>query len=228
MKIIAEIGSNHLGRFESGKKVIDEFNNIGCNLMKMQLWKADDLYKNTDIYLETQRLELKYDLAKQFYDYCKDKGIELFFSVFNEEAVDFCEDIGVKYYKVAARVDDENLLRKIGETEKDTFISFDNNLNGKKSLKIRKNFFEESKVIPLYTVSEYPPQPKSFDINSLKSAILMGGGYSNHYQSPLYCMLAKQLCASYIEIHIRLKSLPDTPDSVCSWDLDKLKRFIGD
>ena len=123
-EIICDIGSNHMGKIEIGKKLIDECNKNGCSAIKMQLWNADDLYKNTPIYETTKKLELDFDKAKILFEYAKKKNIDLFFSVFYPEAVDFCETLGVKYYKIAARsINDYKLLEYVADTDKPIFIN---------------------------------------------------------------------------------------------------------
>jgi len=232
-KIIVELGSNHMNSIDIGKDLLDTCKVLGCTMVKMQLWKADDLYKDTPIYEQTKKLELGYDLAKYFFDYAKSIGVDLFFSVFNQEAVDFCEKIGVKYYKIAARsTNDYDLVKKIARTNKKTFVSFSkkhNNINF--DIHIIERIFSECStllnMIPLYSISEYPPKPEEFDILMLQDIIDdNNGGYSNHYLSIYPCIIASSLGASYIEIHVMSKLFPESPDKVCSWDFEKLDKFI--
>ena len=127
-KVIGEIGSNHMGKYSIGKQLIDMCIENNIKYIKLQLWKADDLYKDTPLYETTKKLELKYGLATRLFDYAIDNKLELFFSVFNTEAIIFCEELGVKYYKIAFRYnEDYRILEKVSATDKPTFISFKDN-----------------------------------------------------------------------------------------------------
>ena len=228
MKIIAEIGSNHCGDFETGKELIDELKDLGVTHIKMQLWKADDLYKGTDIYETAKRLELSYELAEKFFNYSKSIGVELFFSVFYVDAVYFCERIGVKYYKIAARsINDTELIDKIFDTGKPVFVSF----SQKYGDPINDYNRYSSKFVdmyPLYTISEYPAKLKDFRPGILKFMCEHRGGYSNHcleYTTAFYNLVYG---GDWLEVHVMLDNQDDSPDKVCSWTISKLKSFLED
>lgn len=225
-KFVGEIGSNHMRKFQIGKKLIDACKENGCSLIKMQLWKADDLYKGSPIYEQTKKLELNFDLAERFFKYAKDQGIDLFFSVFYPEAVDFCEEIGVKYYKIAAgSLQDYRLLEYVGSTDKPMFISFSN--EHKYDEKRLAKIFKGNQVIQLYTVSKYPAKPEDFDCSFLEEIIFRNGGYSNHYTDLHACQLAICLGAFWIELHVMLeKECKKSPDCICSLTIDQLKELI--
>ena len=225
-KIICEIGSNHIGHIEIGKKLINECKNIGCSAVKLQLWKADDLYKDTSIYELTKKLELNFDMAKSLFEYAKKINVDLFFSVFYPEAVDFCERIGVKYYKIAARsINDYKLLKYVADTNKPIFVSFSNEY--KYDINRLINIFKGNQIIQMYTVSKYPPKSNDFDFDFLNRIIFGNGGYSNHYRDLYTCQLAIFLGALWIEAHVMLKNECRTsPDNVCSLTVEQLKELI--
>jgi len=219
-KIIAELGSNYMGDIKIGKKLIDACKGQ-CDLIKLQLWKAEDLYKNTDIYEITKKLELSFDMAKQLFDYAKKQGIDLFFSVFYPEAVDFCEEIGVKYYKVASRsTSDYRLLKKIAQTNKHVFVSYSKQHACDKE-KIEQ-IFSNNKLTTLYCISLYPP---SFDDFSYFELIKATGGYSNHYKDLYASQFSMFINVQWIELHVMLEQHQDSPDAVCSITEKQLKEL---
>lgn len=228
MEIIAEIGSNHCGDFEIGKRLIDELYDSGITLIKMQLWKAEDLYKGAD-YDKAKPFELSFELAEKFFKYCKEMCIDLFFSVFYEDAVDFCERIDVRHYKIAARtVENTKLVKKVLETGKPTYISF-SSLYGdpiKSYNSIRELGYE---FTPMYTVSKYPSHIMDVNFKHFSYFANRNGGFSNHditSSSVFYADLHKMKVA---EIHMMLDDQPDSPDTVCSWKISELRdrrRFI--
>lgn len=102
----------------------------GGDLVKAQLFDSMKLYgKHTPS-------ELSFDQAKMLFDYGNEVGIEVFFSVFDVERVKWCEEIGVKRYKVACasheeirwNIDSQELvlpdfIRAVQNTGKEVIVS---------------------------------------------------------------------------------------------------------
>jgi len=223
-KIIGEIGLNHMNDFETGKKLIDLCIETGCSLAKLQLWKADDLFKGKDTYEQNKKFELSNSLATKFFDYGKENGMDIFFSVFYPEAVDFCEELGVKYYKLSNAFSiNKEMVKKCLNTKKPVIISFSD------YYPIDYRLVSNKQVIPLYVVPVYPPKYSDFNIGRLKKIIDAGGGYSNHYTDLFFPMLSVYLGASWIEAHIKLDNeiSKGSPDDVCSLTADQLREFAN-
>jgi sialic acid synthase SpsE len=91
----------------------------GCWAAKFQLFTEKEA-PNLPKHLYITKVQ-----AKNLFQYGKRLGIEVFFTPMFPEAVDWCEDIGVKYYKVRYK-DNQNkeLQCKIVDTNKPFFISF--------------------------------------------------------------------------------------------------------
>lgn len=207
-----------MGKYSIGKQLIDICIDNNVKYVKLQLWNADDLYKDTPIYDIAKKLELKEGLATKLYDYAIDNETKLFFSVFNNEAVDFCKKLGVKYYKIAFRTNnDYDILKKVSEINKPTFISFkDNSIPNKTQLLFGDN------LIPFYTIPKYPPKEQDFlysNLNRMK-------GYSNHFKNLYIPKKAIDSGIEWLEVHIMKESLnKDSPDYVCSLNEKQLKKL---
>jgi len=83
--IIAEIAQNFGTDLKLAQKLIHLAKDNGADLVKAQLYDGGLLFED----------------AKFLFDSAEDCGIEMFFSVFNTERVDWCKEIGVGIYKVA-------------------------------------------------------------------------------------------------------------------------------
>ena len=118
MKIIAECGCNWRN-FDDVWDMIIKAKEIGCWGVKFQLFtkkEAPNLPKH--LYLTKER-------ARILFEYGKGQGIEVFFTCMFPEAVDWCELIGVNYYKIRyADRNNKELQRKIVDTNKPFFMSF--------------------------------------------------------------------------------------------------------
>src|SRR3990167_7722077 len=123
----------------------------GADLCKFQLYSVDTLFPSKRIevneknyYDIVKSCELTFDQAKELFQYGQKVGIEVFFSVFDVERVKWCEDIGVKRYKVAfGQRKNNKLLSAIRSTGKPIIVS-DNH----------PHYLDESKY--LYCVPHYP------------------------------------------------------------------------
>jgi len=100
--IVCEIGQNHIGSMDLARTLIDLSKRGSADLCKFQLYDHDKLYKDTNI----PNVELTFNQAKELFDYGKSIDMEVFFSVFDVEKVKWCEEIGVKRYKLANSMTD--------------------------------------------------------------------------------------------------------------------------
>lgn len=156
--IIAEIGQNFDNNPSLARYLINEAKRNGADLVKFQLFDYEKTYgENSTI----PKVELSFDEAKVFFDFGKEIGIEVFFSVFDVERVKWCEQIGVKRYKIASLFHDEPTIEAIRNTGKDIIEStqYDRRFGTSKAL---------------YCPSGYP-QTK-IELDNLKWA----DGYSDH------------------------------------------------
>lgn len=126
--IIAEIGGNHNGDIELGKKMILAAKEAGADSVKFQLYRKEDLWTQDhleelnrgDVQLEnvsnwsTEELGLQniFDQVKRFaiqekehielFNYAREIGIQYATSTFTKNDIDFCIDQKVAYLKVAS------------------------------------------------------------------------------------------------------------------------------
>ncbi len=144
--IICEIGQNWMGDPALARYLINEARINGADLVKFQLYDHQMLYKDNP---EIPDVALTFDQAKAFFDFGKENGIEVFFSVFDVERVKWCEKIGVKRYKIAygERKNIELLYSIPGN--KELIISSDTPYWGDKTL---------------YCVSCYPAEVKDYKV----------------------------------------------------------------
>jgi len=126
--IIAEIGANHNGDIDLAKKLIDKAKEAGCDAVKLQLLKREDVWTNDHLKeldagivklkhvgkWETKELGLNsiFDQVESFYmpheghielfRYASDEGIDFGSTVHVKESVDFLINQHVRFIKVAS------------------------------------------------------------------------------------------------------------------------------
>jgi sialic acid synthase SpsE len=119
--IIAEVGQNFCGSIELAEYMIWAANDAGADLVKFQLFDSQKLYG------KKIEAELSFEQALHLFNFGKRLGImgvEVFFSVFDLERVNWCEQIGVKRYKLSyANRDNKELLEATHRTGKPCIVS---------------------------------------------------------------------------------------------------------
>jgi sialic acid synthase SpsE len=229
--IVAEIGSNWEGSILKAKKIIQECKKAGANVVKFQMWRAEDLYsKKHPNWKEIKKSELTFEKARKIKKIADQLRIEFMCSVFYPEAVTFLETLNVKKYKIASRTclikDPYSLevLESKALTKKPIIISMGMGGDRKKIERI----FSKNKTIFCYCISEYPLEFKKIN---WKEA-LKYDGFSDHTSgitAPiLFAVLKKQRKSKQIliEKHVKLKNSKG-PDASTSMDTKELAELVS-
>jgi N,N'-diacetyllegionaminate synthase len=119
MYIIAECGINWQGDIAVACELIRQARQNGANAVKFQLYSSMALWgDNSRTHLELSRNDWMF-----LVEYAK--GIDIFASVFDEERLGWCVDMGITQYKVPWRVlrDDPDLTEKIFDAALEVFVS---------------------------------------------------------------------------------------------------------
>ena len=131
--IISEIHPQHHGSMDEIKRMILQSKIGGADYVKVQLYSSQNLFNNDERkYIEINKIELK-----EISDYSRNIGIEPMASVFDEERIDWCEELNFKTYKIASiTIKEKKLCQKIislkneRETTYATYISVQNEIMG--------------------------------------------------------------------------------------------------
>ena len=243
MFISAEIGINHNGDMSICKKLIDVAVDAGCDAVKFQKRDIDQVY--TQEFLDsprespwgtTQRDQKKgLEFSKEQYEeidkYCKEKKIEWFASAWDLNSQEFLRQFNCNYNKVAsAMIVYEDLLKKIAEEKKHTFISTGmSNLDDiKKAVEIFKSANCSFEL--MHTVSTYPMNDEDANlqvINTLRKNFNCNVGYSGHEAGLAISFAAAALGISSLERHITLSRAMYGSDQAASVEPSGLRQLVG-
>lgn len=107
--IISEIHPQFNGDMATAQTMMLQSKLGGADAVKVQLYNSMDLFNNQEReYVQLSKAELK-DMKQ----YADSIGIDFFASIFTKDLVEWCEEIGVEYYKIASpTVNDRELSRK--------------------------------------------------------------------------------------------------------------------
>ena len=243
MFISAEIGINHNGDMSICKKLIDVAVDAGCDAVKFQKRDIDQVY--TQEFLDSPRespwgktqrdqkksLEFGKEQYEEIDEYCKKKNIEWFASAWDLNSQEFLRQFNCNYNKVAsAMIVYEDLLKKIAEEKKHTFISTGmSNLDDiKKAVEIFKSANCSFEL--MHTVSTYPMNDEDANlqvINTLRKNFNCNVGYSGHEAGLAISFAAAALGISSLERHITLSRAMYGSDQAASVEPNGLRQLVG-
>ena len=231
--VVAEIGSNWEGNFQKAKKIIKDSKKSGYDAVKLQMWRAKDLYDESHPnWKEIKKSELSFKIVKKLKEISDKEKIEFFCSAFYPEAVKFLISIGVKKLKIASRTclssdpfSNEVLFEK-ARSKKEIIISMGMGGNVKRI----KNIFKNNKTTYCYCISDYPLEFKKINWNNA----IKFNGFSDHTMDILapilFAILKKQKKSKkiYIEKHVKMNNSkgPDASTSITTANLSEMVKLI--
>ncbi|KKN36487.1 hypothetical protein LCGC14_0773100 [marine sediment metagenome] len=210
--IIAEIGMNfeHPGE---AMRLIHLAKENGASLAKFQL------FDSMKVHGKKIPQELTFEQAKWLFDYGKSIDMEVFFSVFDVEKVKWCEEIGVKRYKIAAsKANTLSIIDAIDKTRKSTIISRNRERPGKAQPHHCDTKF-------LYCVSEYPTQMDRVSFSDIYFDWDEWQGFSDHTIGLDASKIALARGAEIIEKHFAIDH-ETSVDAEWSMTPDELKELV--
>ena len=241
--IVAEIGINHNGDMSICKKLIDIAKDAGCDAVKFQKRDLDQVY--TQEFLDSPResqwgttqrdqkrgLEFDIEQYKEIDVYCKEKKIEWYASAWDLNSQEFLKQFKCNYNKVAsAMIVYEDLLKKIAEEGKHTFIS--TGMSEYNDIKKAVGIFRSANCSfeLMHTVSTYPMKDEDANlklINTLRNKFDCDVGYSGHEVGLAISYAAATLNITSLERHITLSRAMYGSDQAASLEPAGLKQLVG-
>jgi len=244
--IIAEAGSNHNGKLEQAKQLIDIAADAKADAVKFQTFLADKIVaktkdrasyldklvnKNETIHDIFKKLELPRKWLKELFAYAESKELIFLSTPFDEEAVDLLDEIGVKAFKVASfEIVHLPLLRHIAKKGKPIILS-----TGMANLsdieEALETIYQEGneQVIVLHCGINYPLSFEDVNLRgmlTIKQAFQISVGYSDHTMGITVPISAVTLGASVVEKHFTINRKLPGPDHPFALEPDELKSMV--
>ncbi|MDR2646013.1 MAG: N-acetylneuraminate synthase [Holosporaceae bacterium] len=242
--IIAEAGVNHNGSIELAKKLVDKAIHAGCDAVKFQTFKAENVVskvaekaeyqkKNTDS-KESQlemikKLELSFDDFAELKRYCDNCGIIFLSSPFDIESVDFLANLGVKYFKIpSGEIVNLPLLRRINFCRKRVILS--TGMATIEEIDAAMKALSSCEISLLHCTTEYPCPYDEVNlkaIQTLKNRFNLTVGYSDHTEGIEIPVAAVTMGATIVEKHFTLDKNMDGPDHKASLEPHELRQMVS-
>ncbi len=247
--IIAEAGVNHNGSIELAKKLVDVAADAGADFVKFQTFKAEKLVsaqatkasyqkKNMSDKDDTQfemlkRLELSDQEHFQLANYAKDKSIKFFSTAFDEDSLDFLEQLGIELYKIpSGEITNLPYLKKVAQKKKPTILSTGMSTLGEIETAISvllANGLIRKDLTILHCNTEYPTPFVDVNLKAMRTiqqAFNVKVGYSDHTMGIEVPIASVALGASIIEKHFTLDRSMQGPDHIASLEPQELKAMV--
>ncbi|OQW67647.1 MAG: N-acetylneuraminate synthase [Nitrospira sp. ST-bin5] len=247
--IIAEAGVNHNGDMALAYQLIDAAAEAGADMVKFQTFVADRLVVKharkadyqmmaTDAaesqYDMLRRLELTREKHQDLIARCQSRGIQFFSTAFDTEGLDLLVGLGLERFKIpSGEITNLPYLRHVGRFGYPILLS-----TGMATLEeigtslevIEQAGTGRAQVTVLHCNTEYPTPMADVNLRamiSIREALGVAVGYSDHTQGIEIPIAAVALGASVIEKHFTLdRSLPG-PDHRASLEPGELKAMIS-
>ena len=231
--IIAEAALSHMGRMDYAIQLIDDAVDAGCNCVKFQVYKTDeliDIRRDPARYGEFKERELPYEAFAILKGYCKDRKIDFLATPHTVSAFEFLEELGVKQYKVGSG-DRGEILELALKTGKKTYVSTGMR-DSKQLTDLMLERFEYRNMVFMHCITQYPVTAENVNLGVLNYFKRCFGeyvpskyGYSDHFPGTYACELAVAMGASVIEKHIRLPE-SEGQDNSCALNAEELKELV--
>lgn len=246
--IIAEMSANHAGSLEYAKQIIHAAKEAGADCIKIQTYTADTLTIDCDnkyfrIDDGTWAGENLYQLYKKAYTpwewqeelkrETEDLDLDFLSTPFDKSSVDFLEDLGLEFYKIASfELVDIPLIEYIATKGKPIILSTGMGTRGEieeavTAIKAQGN----DKIVLLRCASAYPAISDEMNLSTIKDMKEYFGfpvGLSDHSLGSVAAVTAVALGAKVIEKHFCLSRAIENPDSSFSMEPQEFKQMVED
>lgn len=246
--IIAEMSANHAGSLERAKEIIHVAKESGADCIKIQTYTPDTItidcdnkffhidngtWEGENLYHLYEKAYTPWEWQAELKDEAEKIGIDFFSTPFDKTAVDFLEDIGVGFYKIASfEVVDIPLIEYVASKGKPIIMS-----TGMASLGEIEDAVHairsqgNAQIALLRCASAYPAITDEMNLATMvnmKETFGVPVGLSDHSMGSVGAVTAVALGASIIEKHFCLDRAIDNPDASFSMNPSEFQQMVKD
>lgn len=252
--IIAEAGVNHNGDEKLALQLVETAAACGADAVKFQTFSADKLVRpgadkaeyqkretgSGDQHSMLKALEMSPELHRKLLARCKEVGIEFMSTPFDEDAVDFLLELGMRRIKVpSGEISNEPFLDFLASkgmplivsTGMATLAEIERAVAVIGAARLRAGYTGElaSSLTILHCTSNYPAQCSDVNLRAMQTiadATGMPVGYSDHTLGLAVSTAAVALGATVIEKHFTLDRDMPGPDHKASLSPQELAALV--
>ncbi len=246
--IIAELSGNHSQDFELAKQMVDAAARAGADAIKLQTYTADSmtldvnargfvieeqdsLWHGEQLHQLYQKAATPYEWHAELFRLANDLGMEAFSSPFDEQAVDFLDELGVPCFKIASfELTDIPLIRAAASKGKPLIMS--TGMATLSEIELAVHTAKQAgckELILLKCTSTYPAEATNTHLNTIghmRQAFGVPVGLSDHTAGIGVSVAAVALGAPVIEKHFVLDRQAGGVDAAFSLEPDQLASLV--
>ena len=245
---IAEMSANHAGSLGNALEIVRAAKQAGADCLKIQTYTADtmtidcdnehflikgglwDGYKLYDLYNEAYT---PWEWQREIKDECERVGLDFLSTPFDRTAVDFLEELGTGFYKIASfELVDIPLIEYSASKGKPMIISC-----GMGSVEEIQDAVDacrrqgNEQIVLLKCCSEYPASYADMNlatIADMKERFGVPVGLSDHSMGTVAAVVGVALGACVIEKHFCISRAIKNPDSEFSMEPAEFAQMVKD
>ena len=244
--IIAEMSANHSGSIERAKEIIRAAKECGADCVKIQTYTPDTLtidchneyfqvrngtWEGENLYSLYGKAYTPWEWHKELKEEAERVGIDFLSTPFDNTSVDFLEDLGMDFYKIASfEMVYLPLLRYIASKGKPIIMS--TGMGTKEEIEEALEAIYETgndRVAILKCSSAYPAISDDMHLKTIadmKAKFEIPVGLSDHSMGHLGATTAVALGANIIEKHFCISRAIENPDSSFSMEPNEFKEMV--
>lgn len=246
--VIAEMSGNHAGSIEHAKEIIHAAKESGADCIKLQTYTPDTITLDCDneyfqIKDGTWKNETLYELYGKAYTpwewqetlkkEAEKTGIDFFSTPFDNTAVDFLEQMGVEFYKIASfELVDIPLIEYVASKGKPIIMSTGMATLAEIDAAVRAVRRQGNcQLALLRCASAYPAVTDEMNLKTMQNmadTFQVPVGLSDHSMGSVGAVMAVALGARMIEKHFCISREIENPDSSFSMNADEFKQMVQD
>lgn len=245
--IIAEMSANHAGSIERAIEMISVAKEAGADCVKIQTYTADTMtidcrneyfnieqgtWEGENLYGLYQKAYTPWEWQDKLRDEAAKVGIDFLSTPFDNTSVDFLEELGMSFYKIASfELVDIPLLEYIAAKNKPIIMSTGMGTLEEINEAVEAIYSTGNRQLALMKCSSaYPAKSEEMNLNTIcdmKSRFDIPVGLSDHSMGAFSAATAVAMGANIIEKHFCISRAVKNPDSTFSLEPDEFRDMVN-
>lgn len=245
--IIAEMSGNHAGSLERAKEMIRVAKEMGADCVKIQTYTADTItinchneyfqiekgtWNGENLYSLYTKAYTPWEWQEELRDEAKKQGIDFLSTPFDPTSVDFLENLGMAFYKVASfELVDLPLLEHIASKQKPIIMSTGMGTEEEIQEAIDTIYATGNTQLAIMKCSSaYPAKVEEMNLSTIVDMKQRFGGIpvglSDHSMGSFSAATAVAMGANIIEKHFCISRAIENPDASFSMEPQEFKEMV--
>lgn len=244
--IIAEMSANHAGSMERALELIHAAKEAGADCIKIQTYTPDTMtidcrnpyfqiekgtWEGEHLYSLYQKAYTPWEWQGRLRDEAAKVGIDFLSTPFDRTSVDFLEELGVGFYKIASfELVDIPLLEYIASKNKPIIMSTAMGTLEEISEAVEAVYSTGNRQLALMKCSSaYPAKSEEMNLSTIRDLKARFGipvGLSDHSMGYFSAATAVAMGANIIEKHFCISRAIKNPDSGFSMEPEEFREMV--